>query len=122
MPWKEYVPQAVGGTAVTGSLFLLMFKEAIKDWWDAKKEERALKREQRALEKGQGSTLENKLIEILEKDLANNVALLARLTDTMNDLRDISRKQTSLIEESLQISRDTRESQKWLERRFGGAA
>ena len=83
MPWKDYAPHAAGGTAGAG-IFFLIFKDGIKEWWDLKKQAAREAREEKAIERGRGSNLENKLIGILERDLASNASLLTRLTDTMN--------------------------------------
>lgn len=121
MAWQEYIPHAIGGSAASGGLVLFVFKDAIKSWMEDRRKAAAFAREERAIERGKGSNLENKLLQILEKDLAGNQALLARLNDTMSDFRDIAKRQAFMSEDILVLMKETRESQKWLERKFGGA-
>lgn len=119
MAWQAYIPHAAGGAGGTG-LVLYMFKDTINKWLEDKRRERAQAREDRAKEQGRGSNLENQLLSILKEDLAGNKNLLSRLLDTMSDFRDIAKRQAALSEETLLLARETRESQKWIERQFGG--
>lgn len=121
MAWQEYIPHAIGGTTATSGLAIFLFKDVIKQWLDDRRKASAFAREERSIERGKGSNLENKLLQILEKDLTGNQVLLAKLNDTMSDFRDIARRQAYLSEETFALMKETRESQKWLERKFGGA-
>lgn len=120
MAWQDYIPHAIGGTTATGGMALFIFRDAIKQWLDDRRKAAQFAREERAIERGKGSNLENKLLQILEKDLAGNQALLTRLNDTMADFRDIAKSQARNSDEILLLAKETRESQKWLERKFGG--
>ena len=104
--WGKLTGVGLGGGA--GLMFLA--KDAIKEWWTERKEVR---------QQGMGDKLVNELLAILREDLRGNAALLKELTLTIGEFRDIMRIQKDHDEEMMAIARETRESQKWLERRYG---
>lgn len=119
MAWQTYIPHAVTGTTGSLGLIAFMFRDSLNRWLEERRKDKALAREERAIERGKGSNLENKLLSILERDLAGNMALLTQLNATMGDFRDIARRQAAASDEILLLAKETRESQKWLERQFG---
>jgi len=117
------------GLGASGGIMFLA-KDAIREWWAERRlaqkaalEERAAERkavaEERKIAQGFGDKLADELLEILREDLKSNAALLKDLTLTMNDFRDIMRVQKEQGIEILAIAKETRESQKWLERQYG---
>lgn len=113
-----------GAGAGMGAALLFLAKDAIREWWIDRHEQKKAELEEKRIQQQQGfgDKLANELLVILREDLKGNAELLRELTVTMGEFRDIMRDQYQRGIETLEIARETRESQKWLERRYGREA
>lgn len=69
MAFKDYIPHAVVGTAGTGGLFLVIFRDAINKAWEEYRSDRRMAREARLAASGKDSQLANAFIGLLKSDL-----------------------------------------------------
>ena len=86
MAWKEYIPHALAGTAGTGSLLLLVFKDslnkALNEYWT----NRRLQREAAHAASGKDAALTNAFIALLNKDLEGQARSRDEMTKAISQL------------------------------------
>lgn len=119
MAWQAYVPHAIGGGAVSGSVLLMLFKDSIREWWSQRARDRILAKEERLAEKTSGSYLQKELLSILKQELASNASLLGKLNDTMGDFRDVMREYTKNVDRLSTLVESVHEHQKFLKFKWG---
>lgn len=120
MSWQAYVPHAVGGTAVSGSLFVMLFRDSIKEWWTQRARDRISLREERLAEKNSGSYLQKELLIVLKQELSSNAALLNKLNDTMVDFKDVMKNHATTMEHMAILVEDVHAHQTWMKWKYGG--
>lgn len=123
---KDHWAKAAVGGLGGGAGLMFLARDAIKEWWGDRREsmrvareERKAAREDRARQ-GFSDKLANELLAILREDLKGNAMLLKELAATLSEFRDVMRIQSAQGAEIMTLARETRESQKWLERKYGG--
>lgn len=119
---KAHWAHLTGTGLLGGGGVAFLMRDAIKEWWADRHLEKKAEIEAKKIQQGFGDKLANELLAILREDLKTNGAALKELTLTMGDFRDVMRKQNDRLDEVLALARETRESQKWLERQYGGRA
>ncbi len=116
---KEHWGKVTGGVGLGAGGIAFLAKDAIREWWADRRAERAEAHDERRIQQGIGDKLADQLLAILREDLRGNAALLKELTLTMGEFRDMMRTQQSQGAELMVIAKETRESQKWIERQYG---
>ena len=106
------------GVAGAGGLAFLM-RDSLKEWWADRHAEKRAELDAKRAQQGFGDKLANELLVILREDLKRNGELLKELTPILAEVRDTLRVNNTQMSEILVLARDTRESQKWIERLYG---
>lgn len=98
MAWKEYVPHAVAGTAGTGGLLLILFRDAINRGWEEFRTHRRMAREAHQAASGKDSQLASAFIGLLKADLESQgrtreemAKAIAQLAKSMEQVLDTQR-------------------------------
>lgn len=111
MAWREYVPHALAGTAGTGGLLLVVFRDTINKAWEEYRQDRRMAREAHQAASGKDGQLAASFIGLLKSDLdsqartrdemAKAIGQLAKSMEAVMDTQRILSSQMSEMQKDL---------------------